>query len=121
MNPEIVPVPLPGFDAPPPPPEPGERISAGRKVTMRQRDRLAAGLHPLEGWALGPADHRCGDCAHLKAYQQSKGWYKCDLRITHSTVTDVRLRWPACTYWIDPASMAPGAPPRLTVVPRRGA
>ena len=45
----------------------------------------------------GPADKRCRDCAHLLVFEQSKRWFKCELRrVSGSTVTDHRALWPTC-------------------------
>jgi hypothetical protein len=45
----------------------------------------------------GPADKRCRDCVHLLVFEQSRRWFKCELRrMSSSVVTDHRATWPTC-------------------------
>lgn len=108
------------FDAAPytvAPVEPGEKLSAGRRLTLRQAADLAKGRHPLTGGRLhpdaAPADDReapgarCGTCR----FRVSGGYPKCRWpdpgeyrvaklpRVTHGPATDCRQWWPACTDW----------------------
>jgi hypothetical protein len=66
--------------------------------------RIARGLHPHNGFPLGPKGETCGSCANALAGPggHSKKWYKCALTSKsaygHPT-TDIRVRWPACEKW----------------------
>lgn len=99
--------------------EPGERVSSGRRRTIRQHRDIAAGRHPLTGGPLHPdaapaepadaAGRRCGNCRFRRAtnWGTARSYPKCwyghdgDLshpppRYSHSEATDVRAFWPAC-------------------------
>lgn len=88
--------------------EPGERISPGQKITIRQRARIDAGIHPLRGGSLHPEAPKdaaagdrgrpftCGGCEH----RQISGWGfpKCVISSeSHCQQSDVRAWWPACS------------------------
>ena len=77
-------------------------LSYTRRVTLRKKAALAAGLHPATGMPLrtGLADS-CGTCKHcVSSSNGNRHWYKCDLvPITASLATDIRLKWPACVKW----------------------
>lgn len=78
-------------------PEPPPRLSPDRRRTARQRDAIAAGVHPLTGLPLNPAAGTCGSCAHR--YLRDR-YPKCDANNggyeTRGPATDVRAWWPAC-------------------------
>lgn len=95
------------------PPEPAEKLSAGRRLTLRQRNDLAAGRHPLTGGPLhphaAPAEPRdapglrCGGC-RFRMYLGGgrRGYPKCDNPNTpysHGPATDVKAYWPACPLY----------------------
>ncbi|MGG5257482.1 hypothetical protein [Phycicoccus avicenniae] len=96
-------------------PDNDEPLSADRRRTLRQRNDIALGRHPLAGapiHAQAPADaapgdrsrpFTCGTCTHRT---RRRGYPKCDLAPdTHGGGTDLRLWWPACTQYNDtPAS-----------------
>lgn len=55
--------------------------------------------NPLEiKYGPGPAEARCGGCAHLLRLRYHGALYrKCDLRkITHGPKSDHKATWPAC-------------------------
>jgi len=99
--------------------EPIEAISADRRRTQIQAEKLAAGWHPLSGPERGsirlhkdaaPADDRkapglrCGGCKFRAVLDYHRRSYpKCVLpgtsRLTHGTASDVRSWWPACSDW----------------------
>lgn len=112
------------FDAEPytvTPVEPGEKLSAGRRLTLRQAADLAKGRHPLTGGRLhadaAPAGDRsapgtrCGGCRFREVIgYHNRAYAKClwpdtdgDLnelsRVTHGPATDCRQWWPACSDW----------------------
>lgn len=113
------------FDADPytiPAVEPGEKLSAGRKLTLRQAADLAKGIHPLTGGKLHPdaapagdrsaPGTRCGTCRfRVSSTYHGRGYPKCHYpdpeefrianlpRVTHGPATDCRGWWPACTSW----------------------
>lgn len=102
-----------GFE--PAEPEPVEELSAGQRLTRRQRQDVTNGRHPLTGQPIHPEATRfalatdpkglpftCGSCR----FRDPGGYPKCVLpgsngrpipdRLTHGPATDVRAWWPAC-------------------------
>lgn len=80
------------------PAEPPEKLSATRRRTIRQRQAIASGFHPLTGRPLRAEGGTCGDCTHCYARRFDKTYYKCDLVTeTNGPGTDLRLSWPACS------------------------
>lgn len=106
--------------APAMPAEPEEKLSYGRRLTIRQRDALTRGVHPLallfgarislrpdaprEKGGDGPT---CGTCAFRRLWgahsfpkctfgADSRGDYP---RASHGQATDVRAWWGACRDW----------------------
>lgn len=98
-------------------------LSADRRRTQRQADRVAIGVHPLTGGRLHPlaSRHRdasspkddpftCGSCWFRELFQPgNRKVAKCTFgltnehryvtdgpRISGSVATDVRAWWPAC-------------------------
>lgn len=90
------------FDLPPvPAAEPPEKLSAGRRLTLRRQADLAAGRHPVTGLPLLDAEwgFTCGTCAHHYVARLAGSYHKCALRDTGSEATDIRVGWPACTRY----------------------
>lgn len=112
------------FDAAPytidPLAEAPEKLSAGRRLTLRQAADLARGIHPLTGGRLHPdaapagdraaPGTRCGTCRFRGVIgYHNRSYGKClwpdpdaariDLlpRVTHGAGSDCRAFWPACT------------------------
>lgn len=85
-------------------------VSAGRRLTARQADQIAHGIHPLTGGRLHPQaapgeprdapGRRCGNCAHRRVGEYPKCFYGFDgrraPRATRGPATDCRAWWPAC-------------------------
>lgn len=94
-------------------------LSADRKRTLRQAERIADGIHPLTGGPLhelasrhrdasAPKDDpfTCGSCYFREVLTyHNRNYAKCIAgasvengapRISHSPATDVRAWWPAC-------------------------
>lgn len=124
--PDAVDAPLfPGYE-PPPAPEPEPELSAGQRLTRRQAENIAAGIHPLTKGRLHPlaSRHRdatapkadpftCGSCYFRQVWRyHGKSYAKCVFserrgadyvekfgypRVTHGPASDVRAWWPACT------------------------
>lgn len=90
------------LDPLPPASEP-EPLSAGRRLTIRNSDSLARGIHPATGQHLARNGEVCATCTH----HQHLGWHnrafhKCAkhrLGRSHSAASDIRIGWPACTLW----------------------
>lgn len=105
-----------------------EPMSADRRRTVRQKQTIDAGGHPLGNvingirrhpdtkgktyGSDGPKDRSltCGTCIHrvLMGYHTAD-YPKCDvgggIRMSHGTGTDVRAWWPACTdHEVEPTS-----------------
>lgn len=113
---------LPMFDMDPTPVVEAPRVSPDERRTVRQRDAVRRGLHPLalvfplirrhpgtigETYTAGDErarDLTCGSCRfrdlqdhHGRRY--AKCWKDGDRRATSGAATDVRAWWPACTSW----------------------
>jgi hypothetical protein len=86
-----------------PAPEPAPQLSADQRLTKRNNDLLESGKHPATLLPLLGSDARCGTCAHHQHLaHHNRSYHKCDehrLGITHSTSSDVRVSWPACTKY----------------------
>ena len=82
-------------------PEPVEKLSADRRRTIRQREDIARGVHPLTKRPLLPGVHTCGDCVHrVHETNRRHSWPKCDLTsMSWSAASDCRAWWPACDLW----------------------
>ena len=76
-------------------PDPLEGLSADARRTLRYRQLIEQGIHPLTRQTTHPERGTCGDCRFRKT-----GVYpKCTrdpVRQTHSAATDCRAWWPAC-------------------------
>lgn len=115
------------FDMSVPAPEPAEKLSDGRRRTIRQLEALRHGQHPI-GLSFDivmrlhpdapPADDRsapgprCGSCRfrELATSNGNKSFPKCllgwdgDYRrdppyASHGAATDCRAWWPGCQHW----------------------
>lgn len=82
-----------------------EQLSAGQRLTLRQRGQVAVGIHPLRGGRVSTdPEARCGNCCHRLLVNLGTGrdYPKCLLYgldsplVTHGPATDVRAWWPAC-------------------------
>jgi hypothetical protein len=84
-----------------------ERISAGRRLTLRQKRDVELGRHPLTGGPARPELGTCGDCALrsldfgrfpkcLQGAQVEVRPFRAGPYMTHGQATDVRRWWPAC-------------------------
>ena len=98
-------------------PPPQENLSAGRRLTLRQKRILAQGMHPLtllpgaflrlhpdapppdDRKAPGP---RCGTCRFREPWG-AHSFPKClragEAHASHSAASDCRAWWPACEFW----------------------
>lgn len=101
------------LDTPVPEVDPAAGMTAQRRLTLRQAQRLTQGLHPLSlmfGYIplhtkAAPAGDRkadglrCGTCQFR--VRSMYGYRKCvfgdGVRTSHSTGSDCRAWWPACT------------------------
>lgn len=73
--------------------DPPEPLSAGRRLTQRQRRQIELGVHPLTLLRAHPERGTCGDCPH----RQPGRYPKCGLGPrTRGPATDTRAHWPAC-------------------------
>ncbi len=93
-------LPLEGLPEPIVLPEPPPPLSADRRRTQRQREAVAAGVHPLTKQRARPDLGTCGDCRFREVFgYHNRSFPKCtryESRITHSAASDVRAWWPAC-------------------------
>lgn len=89
---------VPLFDLPATPTPEQPTLSATRKLTLRRRAQIAAGVHPVTGRPLLDRGRglTCGGCANLFAHGRNRTYWKCRLNATHGAATDVRVREPAC-------------------------
>ncbi len=81
-------------------------LSSDAARTKRQREQLAAGVHPATGMRLLAADQpppTCGACANaVRVEAGNRRVWKCrrhDLGMSHSAASDIRVSWPACTLY----------------------
>lgn len=92
-------------------------LSDDQRRTKRNRDLLATGIHPATGARLAAGDQTCGGCTHATPVHNNnfKGW-KCELHrlgMSHSSASDIRVSWPACTRFEAPTTSGePEAGPR---------
>ena len=76
-------------------------LSYGQRVTIRNRKAIEAGRHPITGAALLGGDTTCRECGYAyRAPRGARSLWKCELNDTRSVVTDLRVSWPACTYFV---------------------
>lgn len=84
--------------------EKGEPISAGRRLTLRNAELLAAGTHPATGDRLfiGTGE-TCQTCIHRRIdVGHAKRYNKCArhrLGLSGSANSDIRVSWPACALY----------------------
>ena len=86
----------------------GTVLSADQRRTLRYRQRLERGLHPLMPTLHPDAPRvtepgqpgngpRCGGCAFLR---KRNDWLKCSrVGATSGAGSDMRRWWPACPEW----------------------
>jgi hypothetical protein len=83
-------------------PEVEVKLSATRRLTIRNNEKIAKGIHPATSRPLVTDGRICNDCLNLHRYQYHNGTYiKCSrhrLGESHSAASDVRASWPACIY-----------------------
>lgn len=84
------------------------QLSPDRRRTLRQRTAAVNGTHPL-ALVFGPSirvhddlGRSCGNCRFRVLHDyHNRSYPKCVVgdgaRVSHSTATDVRAWWPACT------------------------
>ena len=86
-------------DLPVQPPEPKE--SAGRRLTRRNNDLIAQGIHPATHHPIVAELGTCGTCTHAHQYQHhNRTYWKCALHRlgqSHSAASDIRSGWAACS------------------------
>jgi hypothetical protein len=113
---------FPGYESAVPPP--GETLSAGQRLTLRQHRDVSNGRHPLTGTPTHPELGTCGTCRFRDQSNSQSGrtYPKCFWeperapgemrprwgwpRITSGAATDVRAWWPACADFL-PKTEAP--------------
>ena len=79
-----------------PDPEP---LSADRRRTIRHREALDRGVHPVSGRPLRGSGI-CGDCVnHEVNGGAQRPYHKCRLNNTSGAATDIRVSWPACNAY----------------------
>lgn len=85
--------------------EPPDASTYSRRVTLRSRTLLDAGIHPA---TRQPVDRTktCGTCAHAtRTHHSSRPYWKCDLHrlgTSRSVASDIRVSWPGCALWEEP-------------------
>lgn len=86
-------------------PPPGTELvpSAGRRLTLRNNESLARGVHPATRKPVAANGETCGTCAHHRHYDwHNRSYHKCAkhrLGESHSAASDIRVSWPACALW----------------------
>ena len=93
-----------------------EKLSAGRRLTLRQKADIAAGRHPLmTGLRLAGNGETCGSCINRTPSSGSHSWPKCSLHVTGGPASDCRAWWPGCTAW----TAKPLTVRKVAAVPKR--
>jgi len=95
------------FDPGPATPTPtGQPLSVDARRTIRNRELIAAGVHPATRQPILITGLTCATCAHHRAVthytSRAKTWHKCDLHrlgTSHSAASDIRTSWPACVLY----------------------
>lgn len=76
-------------------PTTAEKLSPDQRRTVRQREMVDTGWHPLTRTRARPDLGTCGTCVHRRSLGRT--YPKCGLGpITSGPGTDVRAWWPAC-------------------------
>lgn len=79
LFPDLVPVDLT-------PPETAEKLSAGRRLTLRQKADVERGRHPLTRGPLANNGETCGTCVHrVLSHWHTRSYPKCALGIDPQT------------------------------------
>ena len=99
---------VPLFDVEPfggPVVEEPERLSAGQRLTIRNNQTLARGIHPATLRPLAGNGETCATCTRHTAIEIRPGrvFHKCELHrlgMRHSAASDIRVSWPACMEWV---------------------
>ncbi len=77
--------------------------SAGRRLTIRNANSFARGIHPATGQRLAGNGETCATCTHhLHLDWHNRSFHKCAkhrLGLTHSSASDIRTGWAACALW----------------------
>lgn len=80
-----------------------KKLSPDRRRTLRQREQLAAGIHPATHRQLLAPEwgYTCGDCSHAVGTGHNlRTYWKCELAgITRGAGTDIRISWRACNLF----------------------
>lgn len=93
------------------PPDELAGLSADRRRTLRHRQMVDAGVHPLTRRRARPDLGTCGGCRfRTPIYHHNRTYPKCAhggyALASHSAATDVRAWWPACE-WYEPKRRRP--------------
>lgn len=85
----------------PGPEQPIDRPSRDARRTIRQREQIRLGRHPVARIPLADNGETCGTCTHAYRTQHGRrSYWKCDLvEETNGPGTDLRISWPACIRW----------------------
>ena len=92
---------FPSDDAPAPYPTP--KLSPTQMLTRRNQAQLARGIHPATLHRVAADLGTCGTCTHHVTYSHhDRTYHTCSehrLGTSHSSASDIRVSWPACTAW----------------------
>lgn len=78
---------------------PERSLSATRRRTIRNRELIARGIHPVTRVPLARNGETCGTCALSGWVRMGNKYLKCSLNKTGGPATDLRVFWPACEKW----------------------
>lgn len=85
-----------------------EKLSATRRLTIRNENLLARGIHPASGFPLLVTDAKpakCRTCLFKRYVNAGANSYnKCEkhrLGMSRSNASDIRVSWCACTLYVD--------------------
>lgn len=92
------PLELPGMPLKPMVPSSDKALSNDRRRTLRQKEAIERGDHPL-GLGAVRVGVTCGECVHRIFTSGNGNWMypKCEMKgVTHGPATDCRAWWPGC-------------------------
>ena len=78
-------------------------LSAGQRLTLRNHQSIANGIHPATRQPLREGNEHCKTCAFLFPHGDSRRrFWKCRKHVrgfTFGAASDVRVNWPACALY----------------------
>lgn len=74
-----------------------EFINPEPKDFIKKKNKIKEKFRQQNGYVK---DHVCGECSHCVRRKYNKTYYKCELFMTNSSATDIRLKDAACRLFV---------------------